>query len=151
MAYDADIQAFLDKLDLDIDSVMEADEAPAIKKELSDSAFQFVYNAYEPSFYSRRDGNGGILDTMEMEDEYDSYSKTLTVEDKAGWQHLWGGRYPEESLSEMLEEGNERFHFENAGPRPFHEPTERYMDETGIFDSILATGLSSRGYEAVPG
>lgn len=144
MALCADLQNFMDDLDIAISGVMQTDVAEIIKAEISESAKENVYAAYEPKFYSRRMGDGGVMDLRTMEQAYDGSQpdvKTLEVYSTAPWQQLWGGAYPKDDLSDAIEAGTEKYHMAKAGPRPFYGPAERHLMETGLIDAVLENGV----------
>lgn len=144
MALCADLQNFMDDLDNAISGVMQTDVADIIKAEISESAKENVYAAYEPKFYSRRMGDGGVMDTRTMEQSYDGSQpdvKTLEVYSTAPWQQLWGGTVPKDDLSDAIEAGTKKYNMAKAGPRPFYGPAERHLTETGLIDAVLEKGV----------
>jgi hypothetical protein len=139
-----DLQNFMDDLDSAISGVMQTDVAEIIKAEISESAKENVYPAYEPRFYSRRMGEGGVMDTRTMEQSYDGSqpdAKTLVVSSGAPWQQLWGGTVPMDDLSDAIETGTKKYNMAKAGPRPFYGPAERHLAETGLIDAVLEKGV----------
>lgn len=144
MALCSDLQNFVDDLDNAIDDVMQTDVAEIVKAEISESAKENVYAAYEPKFYSRRMEYGGVMDPRTMEQSYDWRQpdvKTLEVYSTAPWQHLWGGAYPRDDLSDAIEAGTAKYNMAKAGPRPFYGPAERHLMETGLIDAVLENGV----------
>lgn len=143
MALCSELQNFIDDLDNTISDVMQTDVAEIIKAEISESAKENVY-AHEPKFYSRRMGDGGVMDPRTMEQAYDGNQpdvKTLEVYSTAPWQHLWGGFYPKDDLSDAIEAGTEKYHMAKAGPRPFYGPAEQHLMKTGLIDAVLENGV----------
>lgn len=142
-----DIAAFEARLNNAIHFVMQADVAEATKQAISDAVESEVYQGYEPEFYSRRNGIGGLKDPAFMSQSYDAQTMTLEVSDTAPWQQLYGGRVPESYLAEAVESGDARFHMDKAGPRKFHEAAQRTMDN-GEFEKTLNAGLIAHGFDA---
>lgn len=148
MALCADLQAFCDAVNDAVDQTMVAEVANLAKSEISMEGFERVYDKYNPKFYSRRgDKLGGILDTQEMETSYDGLGKnvkTLEIRSGAPFQHLWGGRYPDDAdLTDAVEEGSGRFNMGLAGPRPFYSFAEDKLEKSGLFDKTLETGVEA--------
>jgi hypothetical protein len=133
------------KLNKDIDDVLQTRVADGAKKAITASAQKNVYDAYSPVFWSRRMWNGGLLDERQISVHVANGELTLT--DDAPWQHLKGGFYPKERLADMIAEGNPRFFFGDAGPRPFHEAAEKAFSKSGDFERTLASGLAVKGYK----
>ena len=137
----ANVAAFIAKLDTAIDEVMQTTVADGAKEALQRTAQSEVYS-YSPLFYSRRGTAGGIADKRNMETEYGGF--TLTIQDVASWQQIYGGSAPGERLAEALASGSARYHFHRAGPRPFHEKAE---EEYGaLFAADLIGGIRAKGF-----
>jgi hypothetical protein len=141
MGLTADIAAFVARLDAAIDSTMQGPVLDGAKKQISETAHSRVYS-YSPEFYSRRMDAGGTSDPGNMAGDYGD--KTLTIRDQVGWQQLYGGAYPGEELVEALAAGSARYHFQNAGPRPFMEEAEHAFKPE--FERLLAAGLRAHGF-----
>ena len=145
MSIASDIAAFNAKLDATIDSVMQGEVAEGAKKALRATAYSEVYAAYSPAFMSRRMDSGGLADVGQMEATYGD--KTLTIQDMASWQQLYGGSAPGGRLAEAIASGDSRYHFDKAGPRPFHEEAEREFSASGEFENLLVAGLRAAGFK----
>lgn len=143
----SDLAAFMAKLDAAIDSTMQSEVAEGAKKALRAAAYSEVYGAYSPEFFSRRMDAGGLSDVGQMETSYGG--KTLTVQDMASWQQLYGGSAPGGRLSEAIASGDSRYHFHKAGPRPFHEEAEQQFAASGEFGRLLAAGLRAAGFKVL--
>lgn len=143
----SDLAAFMAKLDAAIDSTMQSEVAEGAKKALRAAAYSEVYGAYSPEFFSRRMDAGGLSDVGQMETSYGG--KTLTVQDMASWQQLYGGSAPGGRLAEAIESGDSRYHFHKAGPRPFHEEAEQQFAASGEFERLLAAGLRAAGFKVL--
>lgn len=143
----SDLAAFMAKLDAAIDSTMQSEVAEGAKKALRAAAYSEVYGAYSPEFFSRRMDAGGLSDVGQMETSYGG--KTLTVQDMASWQQLYGGSAPGGRLAEAIASGDSRYHFHKAGPRPFHEEAEQQFAASGEFGRLLAAGLRAAGFKVL--
>ncbi len=143
----SDLAAFMAKLDAAIDSAMQNEVAEGAKKALRAAAYSEVYGAYSPEFFSRRMDAGGLSDVGQMETSYGG--KTLTVQDMASWQQLYGGSAPGTRLAEAIASGSAAYHFHKAGPRPFHEEAEQQFAASGEFGRLLAAGLRAAGFKAL--
>lgn len=147
MGIAADIAAFVAKLDAAIDSTMQSEVAEGAKKALRTAAYSEVYGAYSPSFMSRRMDGGGLADMGQMDVSYGG--KTLTIQDMAPWQQLYGGTVPGGRLAEAIASGDSRYHFGKAGPRPFHQEAEQQFAASGEFENLLAAGLRAAGFKVL--
>ena len=143
----SDLAAFMAKLDAAIDSTMQSEVAEGAKKALRAAAYSEVYGAYSPEFFSRRMDAGGLSDVGQMETSYGG--KTLTVQDMASWQQLYGGSAPGGRLAEAIASGDSRYHFHKAGPRPFLEEAEQQFAASGEFGRLLAAGLRAAGFKVL--
>lgn len=143
----SDLAAFMAKLDAAIDSTMQSEVAEGAKKALRAAAYSEVYGAYSPEFFSRRMDAGGLSDVGQMETSYGG--KTLTVQDMASWQQLYGGSAPGTRLAEAIASGSAAYHFHKAGPRPFHEEAEQQFAASGEFGRLLAAGLRATGFKVL--
>ena len=143
----SDLAAFMAKLDAAIDSTMQSEVAEGAKKALRAAAYSEVYSAYSPEFFSRRMDAGGLSDVGQMETSYGG--KTLTVQDMASWQQLYGGSAPGTRLAEAIASGSAAYHFHKAGPRPFHEEAEQQFAASGEFGRLLAAGLRAAGFKVL--
>lgn len=143
----SDLAAFMAKLDAAIDSTMQSEVAEGAKKALRAAAYSEVYGVYSPEFFSRRMDAGGLSDVGQMETSYGG--KTLTVQDMASWQQLYGGSVPGTRLAEAIASGSAAYHFHKAGPRPFHEEAEQQFAASGEFGRLLAAGLRAAGFKVL--
>ena len=143
----SDLAAFMAKLDAAIDSAMQNEVAKGAKEALRDAAYSEVYGAYTPIFFNRRMDAGGLSDVGQMEASYGG--KTLTVQDMASWQQLYGGSAPGTRLAEAIASGSAAYHFHKAGPRPFHEEAEQQFAASGEFGRLLAAGLRAAGFKVL--
>lgn len=143
----SDLAAFMAKLDAAIDSTMQSEVAKGAKEALRDAAYSEVYGAYTPIFFNRRMDAGGLSDVGQMETSYGG--KTLTVQDMASWQQLYGGSAPGTRLAEAIASGSAAYHFHKAGPRPFHEEAEQQFAASGEFGRLLAAGLRAAGFKVL--
>lgn len=143
----SDLAAFMAKLDAAIDSTMQNEVAKGAKEALREAAYSEVYGAYTPIFFNRRMDAGGLSDVGQMETSYGG--KTLTVQDMASWQQLYGGSAPGTRLAEAIASGSAAYHFHKAGPRPFHEEAEQQFAASGEFERLLAAGLRAAGFKVL--
>lgn len=140
-----------------VHDALENEVADVVKNYLVESAYENVYEAYTPEFYSRRYGtknkpdqkNGGIMDKESV--KIDVHDTTLTAKDEADWQQLWGGTRPSGMLADAIATGDSRFYMGNAGPRPFHEEAARMAVESGEVEDALRNGLERQGYQISDG
>lgn len=143
----SDLAAFMAKLDAAIDFAMQSEVAEGAKKALRSAAYSEVYAAYPPAFMSRRMDSGGLADVGQMDAAYGD--KTLTIQDMASWQQLYGGSVPGGRLAEAIASGSYAYHFHKAGPRPFHEEAEQRFAASGEFGNLLAAGLRAAGFKVL--
>ena len=144
MGLAADLALFMARLDSAIDSTMKGPVLDGAKKQLRAAAYSEVYGAYSPEFYSRRMDGGGLADMGNMQNVYGD--KTLLITDEAPWQQLYGGAVPGGFLADAIANGDARYHFQKAGPRPFHEEAEKEFAASGEFERLLADGLRAHGF-----
>lgn len=142
MGLAGDIAAFVARLDSAIDSTMQGPVLDGAKRQIQDTARTNVYSAYYPEFYSRRMMSGGLMDEANMVGDYGD--KTLVIRDIAGWQHLYGRKYPGEMLVEAIAEGSAAYNFQKAGGRKFMEQAEKQFKPE--FERLLAEGLRAHGF-----
>lgn len=145
MGITADIAAFSAKLDAAIDSAMQGPVLDGAKEAIQKAAFAYVYNAYQPKFYSRRMSGGGLASEDNLFGAYGD--KELTIYNETPWQHLYGGAYPGEDLAEAIASGSARYHFQNAGARSFMPEAER--DFGPEFERIIAGALAGAGFSVM--
>lgn len=135
-------------LDLEIaNSMRDPDGAVqrGAKEEIKRQAEIQVYDAYTPKFMSRRGensiGGGSIVD----EDSIVSFSTekgfTLTMENLASWQQLYGGTTPNISLADAIQENG----LWGAPPREFMGWAEMYYGY-GLFGRNLVSDLELKGF-----
>lgn len=144
MGIAADIAMFKARLDSAIDSTMQGPILDGAKKFLRAAVYSEVYASYFPEFYSRRMDGGGLASMNLMEHTYSD--KTLQIKDMAGWQQLYGGPAPGGRLAEAIASGDQRYYFNRAGARPFHEEAESQFASSGEFERLLASGLRAHGF-----
>lgn len=114
------------------------------KKAIKESVENNVYNAYTPKFISRRGDSmmlgGGIM----SEDNIMAYATgngfTVTMQDLATWQHLYGGAYPDNELAEVVE--NDGLY--GAPPRPFMQKAEESYEDN--FGNDLVKDMELKGF-----
>lgn len=139
------IENYLNALSDAIDKTMVVDVADLAKGAISDAAKTEVYDKYTPRFYSRRGPHlGGIMDEQTMITKYDGSNrleKRLVISSEAEFQHLWGGHYPDENLSDVIERGDGRFYMGLAGPRPYHDTAKETLIKSGLLDNALEGGV----------
>ena len=140
-------------LDGAIEDALKHEVADVIRQFIVDAAYENVYETYEPEFYNRRNGNGGILDkdsiTVEVVgNELTAMDTEAGKKGPRGWQQLWGGDVPPGRLAEAIATGDERYNMEEAGPRPFHEDAKKRAIESGEVEDALRRGLLRQGIDA---
>lgn len=123
------------------------------KKEIVDTAENFVYRTYPPKFLSRRYGAGGILDPDSYRSE--RYSDTAIIRKNASkgftlhiyadaqWQQLFGGS--PEANPDTLTEAIEKNGLYGADPRPYMEHAETNYGYSGDFERDLVIELEDVG------
>lgn len=142
MGIAADIALFSAKLDAAIDAAMQGPVLMGAKEQIQQSAFTYVYSAYQPKFMNRR-YSGGIGSTETKPHDYSD--KTLVIRDVTPWQQLYGGSHPGEELAEAIASGSAAYHFQRAGARSFMPEAER--DFAPEFERIIAGSLSGAGFK----
>ena len=148
-----DVMAKIAELDAAIENALEIEVAEVIKNYLVESAYQNVYEAYTPEFYSRRYGNGGILDKDSIDidvhgNELIAMDTLPGVEGPKGWQQLYGGDVPDGRLAEAIASGDPKYNMDKAGSRPFHEIAKELAIESGEIEDALRRGLKRQGIDA---
>lgn len=133
-------------IDAAIENALKNEVATAVRDAIVASALKNVYAAYSPSFMSRRDGAGGILDPNSVRIVVEGTE--LTARDEATWQQLWGGEVPKKRLADAIATGDTRFHMQRAGPRPFHQKAKERIIADGTAAEALRRGLARQGYDA---
>lgn len=140
-----------------IDNALRNEVAEVVRGAIADAALESVYNAYTPTFLSRRDpthGGGftsaaraghGITDPESI--EIDVRDNELVARDIADWQHLWGGQKPSGRLAEAIATGDPRYNMEKAGPRPFHDTAKQIAIDSGEVERALRRGLERQGID----
>lgn len=120
----------------DIQDVLRNEVAETVKEHMQEAVQSTVYDAYEPKYYSRRMGNGGLLDSGNIETAVSG--NTLTVRDKAP---LDNGR-TDYALDDIIIHGygNQPF------PRDFISDTEERLIKTNDHVGAMKDGLRKRGY-----
>ena len=132
-------------IDAAIENALQNEVTEAVKEAIVAEAQAAVYDAYTPKFYSRRNGEGGILDKNSIIIEV--HGTELTAKDNPTWQHLWGGTFPDKPLADALADGDARFNFARAGQRPFHEAAKRRVISDGTAEDALRRGLARQGID----
>lgn len=132
-------------MELAISDALQNEVAEVVKKAIVESARENVYEAYDPVFLSRNAENGGLLDEGNL--AVSVTGTELTVENLTPFQHLWGGQYPSETLTDVIESGDSRFHMGSAGARPFMEPAKQAVISGGEAVDALRRGLQRQGID----
>ena len=83
-----------------------------------------VVYSYEPLFYNRRRGQGGLADPSTYKANYHPKDQELIIEIKTPWQQLRGGEIPSEDLADVI--SNNQVY--NAPPRPFLKTAEQIVN-----------------------
>lgn len=138
------IQAFENALDRAIDSVMQGRVVDGVRDQIATSVQEDVYDVYDPKFYSRRAGNGGMKSKSKKNMEvtsYDSSTKTLTITHKVDWQQLKGGTPPSNDLTEVIQ-NNQVY---GAPPRQYIDEAENTYAKSA-FEIDLELGLREKGF-----
>ena len=141
MSIEADIAAFVARLDSAIDSAMQGPVLDGAKKQIQKTAEERVYS-YPPVFDHRRMYGGGLIADENLLSAYGD--KELTIYNVASWQHLYGGAYPGEELAEAIAAGSPQYHFGNAGARSFMPEAEQEFKPE--FERILGDALRAAGF-----
>jgi len=143
-----DIEDYKTALDLEIANCMRDPDGTVqteAKKAIIRSAKENVYDAYpKPKFESRRGTGksmgGGIMDEDNLLSFTSEKGFTLTIQNLATWQHLYGGAYPSNDLADVIE--NNQIY--GAPKRPFMQKAEdEYSDRFGL---DLVEDLEFRGF-----
>ena len=141
MSIEADIAAFVARLDSAIDSAMQGPVLDGAKKQIQKTAEERVYS-YPPVFDHRRMYGGGLIADENLLSAYGD--KELTIYNVASWQQLYGGAYPGEELAEAIAAGSPQYHFGNAGARSFMPEAEQEFKPE--FERILGDALRAAGF-----
>ena len=137
---------FLIALNHAIDAAMQGRITEKAKDAIAEAVEEHVYSyptrfpEEEWGFDGRLYDAGGLQDRSLMIDSYDSGSKTLEIEMQVPWQHLKGGTYPSNDLSDVVE--NNQIY--GAPPRKFAEPAEEKYEPQ--FEKDLTAELKSNGF-----
>lgn len=135
----------LSNLEKYIEDALKNEVAEVVRKIIAQTAEEKVYDTYEPQFYSRRHGVGGITDPNSI--YVNANGSRLVAYDASTWQHLWGGTYPESRLAEAIATGDPRFHMNRAGPRPYHAAAKEAILRSGKLEEALRRGLARQGID----
>lgn len=133
-------------LDHAIDAAMQGTITEKAKDAIAESVEEEVYSypsrfpSEEWGFDGRLYASGGLQDKSLMIDSYDSGSKTLEIEMQVPWQHLKGGDYPSNDLSDVVEHNQ----IYGAPPREFAKPAEKKYKPQ--FEEDLENELKSNGF-----
>lgn len=120
----------------DVTDVLQHEVADTAKSHMQEAIQTTVYDAYDPEHYTRRMGNGGLLDGDNIEAAVSG--DTLTVRDVAP---LDNGR-----TDYMLDDivihgyGNQPF------PRDYISTTEERLIRTNDHVEAMKQGLKKKGY-----
>jgi hypothetical protein len=135
----------LGNMNVAISDALGNEVAGVVKKAIVKSAQENVYDAYDPDFLSRYGVSGGLLDEANL--VVSVSGNELTVDNETPFQHLWGGNYPTENLSDVIESGDPRFNMGNAGSRKFMEPAKEAVIDSGEAVRALQEGLQRNGID----
>ena len=138
MQYDNALQIISD-LDIAVDIAMQRrDMVDWPKVVLGIAIRENVYEKYDPLYYERRYGEGGLGDYENMEATYDAGTHTLEIEDVATGNPRFeptDGR-----IDEIVENGGPWNYAlrPDPGPRPFYSKAEELMESRiGEYDAAL--------------
>lgn len=142
MALCSDLQDFMNVLNFAIDDTMARDMREAVIGELRESIQKNVYDAYEPKQYVRNEDYGGLTDPRNFEVDYDDRIKLLTAySTRVDWEPTTP-YHPKRFVFPVVEEEIWRYDWwKDAKPRPFHEPAEKELVESGLADRVLERGV----------
>ena len=120
----------------DITDVLQHEVADTAKSHMQEAIQTTVYDAYDPEHYTRRMGNGGLLDGDNIEAAVNG--DTLTVRDIAP---LDNGR-TNYALDDIVIHGygNQPF------PRDYISTTEERLIKTNDHVEAMKQGLKKKGY-----
>lgn len=130
----------LARLDAAIGSALEIEVSEEAKDCVQEAANEVVYAAYDPKFLSRRMENGGLSDRSNIQTT--AAGLTLTVENVAGLQNLWGGN-DTSPLTPIVDAGIPKYHMPFA--RPFMDAAAEKL-RSGRASAALRRGLARQGY-----
>lgn len=143
MALCSDLQDFMNVLNFAIDDTMARDMREAVIGELRETIQKKVYDEYpEPKQYERKMDNGGLTDPRNFEVDYDDRIKLLTAySTRVDWEPTTP-YHPKRFVFPVVEEEIWRYDWwKEAKPRPFHEPAEKELVESGLADRVLERGV----------
>ena len=144
----------IEELIADLESDIQNKVKPQIEKEMrnimKDVINEVVYGAYEPSFYSRRYSNGGLIDdkNIEITASYSNGTLEITMKNITKGNTRYSDRYPNSNTSGYIADLIETGVYENLslsmyiGERPFQQKTIDKIEESGIIEKIIEKALS---------
>lgn len=142
MALCSDLQDFMNVLNFAIDDTMWNNMREAVIGGLQESIQKNVYDVYQPKKYERKKENGGLIDPRNFEVDYDDRIKLLTAHsNRLDWEPTTP-YHPKRVVFPVVEEEIHRYDWwGDAFPRPFHEPAEKELVESGLADRVLEQGV----------
>lgn len=142
-----EVEWFRDILNQAVDYTMEHDMVTAATSVIQGAVETEVYAKYQPKRYVRQRDLGGLLDSHEVDYQYEKQTKTLTLENKRDdaetktWRWQKTGD-PDNTVADVVENGGPYMYKVRIGPRPFHSIAEKRMIDMGVAEKVLEEGLS---------
>lgn len=143
MALCPDLQAFCDAVNEAVDFSMEkGNVAMAASANIIGAVYSEVYEKYEPKVYVREMEHGGLADPHNIETKYDRKTKTGYYQNERDdpftkqWRWQKTGN-PDNTVSDIVEDGGPYSWKVKIPPRPFHEVAEQWGIQDGTFDMAL--------------
>lgn len=130
------LDALMKHIQKDVQDTLKNEVAETTKSHMQEAIQTTVYDAYDPEHYTRRMGNGGLLDGDNIEAAVNG--DTLTVRDVAP---LDNGR-TDYALDDIVIHGygNQPF------PRDYISTTEERLIKTNDHVEAMKQGLKKKGY-----
>lgn len=141
MSIAGEFEAVLQRAGSAIEQALSTDVSEWAKSEIQISLLKNVYSyaASPEAMAKRRMASGGLLDRSNMQSVVSggNGSYTLTITDEADMQEGGGG------LADIVTQGLARYR--QPYPRPFMEPAEQAMAESGDVERLIKAALTAAG------
>ena len=144
----------IEELIADLENDIQNKVKPQIEKEMrnimKDMIYEVVYSAYEPSYYSRRYANGGLMDdkNIEITANYSNGVLEISMKNVTKGNTKYSNDFPKSNTSGSIADLIETGSYETLslstyiGERPFQQKTIDKIEESGIIERIIEKALS---------
>ncbi len=129
------------------------DVAPVVENTMIYSIEKNVYDAYEPSAYSRRQEEGGLIDRDNIVSKViDNGVIAVTNETLGEETYVYNGREFQSKnagkpIAGIIESGKGYDYWKKAFPRPFLEETVEMLNKENVVSKVLRDSLKLDGLE----